>query len=156
MRSSLIGETMAFTLLSMEAYFFSKNSRYLPNKKFKKNSQFVGSHHVSDTVNLEEDKMKTDGETLINRYVKSSRMLPASVSDNTVAAGALGTFIRNTERTSAKSVKKQAITVIELLEMQKKRGAKIGQAAVYRDAEPARFFVPVAVRFDQTGKRMYL
>ena len=130
-------------------------------QKFKTNSYCVGQKHYSGTKNIIGEitlSKKTGREIklLVGQCSNCNRKKSMIVSDNTIQAEGLSSFIKNSGRISAKAGKKLATNVLKNPGRALEITSNIATAAPTKSPKAALSSLPEVINFYHTGKGLYL
>ena len=129
--------------------------------KFETNSYCVGGKHHSGTKNISGEitiNKKTNKEIklLVGKCMVCNRKKSMIVSDNTIKAEGLGSFLKNLGNISSKAGKKLAKNVLSNSGRALDLTAKIATAAATKSPKAALSTLPEVINFYHTGKGLYL
>ena len=127
-------------------------------KKLKGDSYCVGGRNRSATTKTY-GSITSKGSKVLNGYCSiCNRKKSMTVSDNTVQAERLGSFIKDLGRISAKASKKLATNALKNQSRFLEIGANVARAAASRNPRAALSTLPEIIKLlvYHTGKRLYL
>ena len=124
--------------------------------KFENDSYCVGGRHRSATTKIYGNITSKGSKVLIGFCSICNRKKSMTVSDNTIKAEGLGSFLKNLGKISAKAGKKLAKNVISNPGRALDLTAKIATAAATKSPKAALSTLPEVINFYHTGKGLYL
>ena len=124
--------------------------------KFKSDSYCVGGRHRSATVKIFGDITSKGSKVLIGYCSICSRKKSMTVSDDTIKAEGLASFLKNLGRISAKAGKKLATNALKNPARFLEIGANVATAAAIRNLKAALSTLPEVINFYHTGKGLYV
>ena len=124
--------------------------------KFKTDSYCVGGRHRSATVKIYGDITSKGSKVLIGFCSICKRKKSMTVSDNTIKAEGLGSFLKNLGKISAKAGKKLATNVLKNPGRALEITSNIATAAATKSSKAALSTLPEVINFYHTGKGLYL
>ena len=125
-------------------------------QKFKSDSYCVGGRHRFATIKIYGDITSKGSKVLIGYCSVCNRKKSMTVSDNTIKAEGLGSFLKNLGKISAKAGKKLASNVLKNPGRALEITSNIATAAATKSPKAALSSLPEAINFSHTGKGLYL
>ena len=125
-------------------------------QKFKSDSYCVGGRHRSATIKIYGDITSKGSKVLVGYCSVGNRKKSMTVSDNTIKAEGLGSFIKNLGKISAKAGKKLATNVLKNPGRALEITSNIATAAATKSPKAALSTLSEVINFYHTGKGLYL